>query len=286
MKRLFLFVSVAMLAGAACAAEEWSGLALAEIQRANPQAALKILKPYSTLKQGQILLCAAYAQQYDQAQDMRAMSKATQEYKDLLPRVAMDDAVLLHALRRLKGSLLHSYTETLLDQALRRVDTPDHARAVPGVLASIYQGERRKVFAALSDWLSLQRAALLSGKELDEQTREVFTDPKLITALLDSMELKKKRASAVPSAFASPKPAAMKPAAPMAGVPARMQPPRTNATARECLVLIEEPAIPKVREMLPELGDEGVALLSEICAAKSLRESKAPDFMWSAPCGQ
>jgi hypothetical protein len=135
----------------------------------------------------------------------------------------------------------------------------------------------------LSDWLSSQRARILNGETVDEETRQVFTDEKLIAALVDKVEVKK-AGKPVSQALASPRPGP-RPANNAPSTSSTMQPPRTNATARECLLLIEEPAMPIVQAMLPQLGDDGISLLSELCTAKTVRENKAPGFMWMAPSG-
>lgn len=284
MKIQYAVLSLILSAGVTFGEDSWDQSALTDLQKAEPQAAMKIAKPHADTRLGQILLCAAYAQQYDQSKNSKDMAKATQAYKELLPHVSVDDAVILHTLRKMKGSILHSYSETLLDQALRRIETPEQARTVPAALEVIYPSERCKVFSALSDWLSSQRVRILNGELIDDETRQVFTDEKLIAALVDKVEVKKKSGKPVSQALASPKPGP-KPAdsARSAAANKMMQPPRTNATARECLLLIEEPAIPLVQEMLPQLGDDGISLLSELCTAKTVRENKAPGFMWIAP---
>ncbi|MFH0880894.1 MAG: hypothetical protein V2A34_14355 [Lentisphaerota bacterium] len=285
MKIKMTILTALCVASTAFSEVPWDEAALTSIQQSVPEKAIKIAKEHDDTTQGQILLCMAYAQEYDQSQTPRSMAKATQLYKDLLPKVAMNDAVTLHMLRKLKGSLIHSYSETLLEQALRRIETPAQAKAAPAALKVIYKSERYKVFAILSDWLRSQRARLLNGEPLDEETRLVFTDPALITALTDMVEVGKKPGKASPPrvlASLNPKP---EPATGAKPSPSAKQPPRTNATARECLILIEEPAIPIVQAALPQLGDEGISLLSDLCAAKTLRENKAPGFLWSVPGG-
>jgi hypothetical protein len=263
----------------------WDQSALSLLQQAEPQAAAKIAKSHSDTQLGQILLCAAYAQQYDQSKNAKDMAKATQAYKELLPLVTVKDAVILHSLRKMKGSILHSYSETLLDQALRRIETPEQAMAVPAALEVVYPSERCKVFSALSDWLAAQRVRILNGELIDDETRSVFTDERLIAALVDKVEVKKKSGKPAAQALSSPRPGAKPIVTPRATTANKLQPPRTNATARECLILIEEPAIPLVQAMLPQLGDDGISLLSELCTAKTVRENKAPGFMWIAPQG-
>lgn len=285
MKIYSVVLMVALCAGMSFGEEAWEMTALAHLQSDEPQAAAKLVKPHSNVRSGQILLCAAYAQQYDQTKSSKDMAKATEIYKQLLPEVTMDDAVLLHSLRKLKGSVMRSYFETLLDQALRRIETPAQAKSVPDALEVIYPSERCKVFAALSDWLASQRNRILYGENIDPEIRQVFTDEALIEALVDKVEVRKKSSKTAPQAFASPRPGTGPAAAPRPLAPEKkMQPPRTNATARECLILIEEPAIPYVQAMLPQLGDDGVSLLSDLCTAKNVRENKAPGFMW-APVG-
>ena len=285
MKIQSVVLTVLLSAGVSFAEESWDSSALANLQKTEPLSAMKIAKPHADTKLGRILLCAAYAQEYDQSKNSKDMAKATQAYKELLPQVSVDDAVILHTLRKMKGSILHSYSETLLDQALRRIETPQQAKTVPAALEVIYPSERCKVFSALSDWLSSQRARILNGEPIDEETRQVFTDEKLIAALVDKVEVKKKSGKPASLALASPKPGPKPTVATRAATANKMQPPRTNATARECLLLIEEPAIPLVQEMLPQLGDDGISLLSELCTAKTVRENKAPGFMWIAPVG-
>ena len=285
MKIRSVVLTVVLSASASFGDDSWDKSALADLQKFQPEAAIKIAKPHTDAKLGQILLCAAYAQQYDQSKNAKDMARATQAYKDLLPQVSVDDAVILHTLRKMKGSILHSYSETLLDQALRRIETPAQAKAVPAALEVIYPSERCKVFSALSDWLSAQRARILNGEAIDEETRQVFTDETLIAALVDKVEVKKKAGKPASQAFASPRPGPKPPDASRATASNKMQPPRTNATARECLILIEEPAMPLVQAMLPQLGDDGISLLSELCTAKTVRENKAPGFMWIAPNG-
>lgn len=283
-RSLAVVVAVLVAAGSARGENDWAGSALAELRAGRPDEALEIAKPHEDVVPGRIVAFAAHAQSYDLSKNARAMARATQLYKGLLDDVTVSDAVLLHQLRRLKGSLLHSYAETLLDQALRRIRTPEQARAVPDVLGAVYPSERRKLYAGLSDWLLAQRARLFNGEPLDDDTRQAFTDAALINALLGTLEVKKPGPGA-PQALASPPPRTTRAAGAPPPAPSRMQPPRTNATARECLVLIEEPAIPFIQDRLPDLGNDGVSLLSEICAAKAVRESKAPGFLWSAPCG-
>ena len=284
MKIRSVIVIAVVASGSAFGEALWDQSALADLRQANPQAAIKIAKPHADTKLGQILLFAAYAQEYDQSKNARTMAKATQAYKDLLPKVSVEDAVILHSLRKMKGSILHSYSETLLDQALRRVETPEQAKAVPAALEVIYASERCKVFGALSDWLSTQRTRILNGEPIDDESRKVFTNEALISALIDKVDVKKKSGKPASQALASPKPGLPPPM--RSTVSNKMQqPPRTNATARECLILIEEPAMPLVQAMLPQLGDEGVSLLSDLCTAKTVRENKAPGFTWIAPVG-
>ncbi len=285
MKTLAAVLTVMMVASATFAQTASEQSAVLFLEQGKPESAIKIAQSESASTRGRILLCAAHAQKYDQSKNPRSMKEATQAYKKLLHEVTVDDAVLLHTLRTLKGSMLHSYSETLLDQALRRIETPEQAKAVPAALRVVYRSERYKVYAGLSDWLASQRERLLSGGTLDAEAQKVFTDEELIGALVDLIDAKKKSVTPSAKIFASPRPGGRPMPEPRTDL-SRVQPPRTNATARECLILIEEPAIPIVREKLPQLGDEGVSLLSELCAAKTLRESKAPGFAWSSPCGE
>jgi hypothetical protein len=274
---IFFLSAIAALGEAA-----WDQEVLQALERSDPKAAIRAAEDHGDSTQGRLLLFAAYAQKYDIHRDSRAMAKATALYKQLLTEVAMDDVATLHELRRLKGSLLHSYSETLLDQALRRVRTPEEALAISEALRVIYRSERYKAFAGLSDWLSSQRKHILQGDALDDTTKQVFLNEELIMALLDNMETNKKPAK-VTLMLASPKPGAPS-AADRTPKPSHLNMPRTNATAQECLILIEEPAICHVKSRLPELGEAGVSLLSDLCAAKSIRESAHPGFEWSTGC--
>jgi hypothetical protein len=275
MKACHVLLILALLATTAFGGADWEAEALAALRGSNSKAAMKLAQDYSGTKHAKIILFAANAQQYDRSQNSKSMNRAKVLYKELLEEVAVDDAVILHSLRTMPGSVLPSYAETLMDQALQRVRTAEQARAVPDALAVVYKAERYKIFGALSGWLSSQRAQLLQGRELDESTRAVFADERLITALLDTMPAKKKVAQPAPAALAGPKPGAGEaPTASARRASARL-PPRTDATARECLVLIEEPAMEHVMARLPELGDDGVSLLSDMCTAKNLRESMA-----------
>ena len=53
-----------------------------------------------------------------------------------------------------------------------------------------------------------------------------------------------------------------------------------NPTAHDCLLLIEEPAIPVIEKMLKELGSAGEALLADLRVAKSTREIRHPGSTW------
>lgn len=275
MKTLALSLTIALLGGAALAGERWESDALAALRNSDSKTAMRIAQDHAGAKHATIILFAANAQQYDRSQHSKSLSRAKALYKELLNDVAVDDAPILHALRTMTGSVLPSYSETLMDQALQRVRTSAEVRAVPDALAVVYKSERYKVFGALSGWLSAQRAQLAQGRGLDADTRAAIADERLITALLDAMPAGKSAAPSAPVVLASPRPGLVGPPAGTAQRDGGRLPPRTNATARECLVLIEEPAMDYVTARLTDLGDDGLSLLSDMCTAKNLRESMA-----------
>lgn len=284
-KSLFLVCLLGMLSLPA-AAMTWDEQVLSALANSRTDEARKVVQRHQDTKRGRILLFAAYAQQYDRTDDAKAISKAKALYRDLLREVAVDDVVLLHELRKLPGSLLHSYTETLMDQALQRIETAEHAQAVPDALAAAFKSERYKIFGALSSWLFEQRERAARDGKLDEVTQSVFLDERLIMVLLDHIEPRKlspsRRVVTLASPVPPPRDAVTRP--PRAGTK-HQQPPRTNATARECVILIEEPAVPLIQARLNELGDAGVELLSDICTAKSVRESGDARSGSGSPCG-
>jgi hypothetical protein len=280
----FCFFLAAFFAVAA-ARGDWESTALDALKKGDTRIAMKFAEhPMETGdRHAKILMFAAYALDYDKDHNAGDFAKSKALYMELLDKVDVSDAELLHQLRKINGSVLPSYSEAMLDLALRRVRSPEQALAVPQVIDTVFKSEQNKVYAGLSEWLRDQQANMIKGQVLEPDIRNVFTNERLISALARYASKAKSQKAATAAEIAS--------APPMGSLPvrgrekAKQAMPRTNATARECLLLMEEPAIPVVEGLLPELGTNGPALISDLYMARTIRRNEYPGSTWYSRAG-
>ncbi|NCC51045.1 MAG: hypothetical protein EOM20_07500 [Spartobacteria bacterium] len=266
---LLALVSMGLSLQAEPSALTWQQEAVTQIDLGEYDAAEKTAKlnRREDTTQAEIILMASGFKKWDDAQDKQGLVYGKTAYKKLTREVSMKDVPLLQELKALGGQQLTVFVNELIEEAVGRVKTVEDVNLALTALETLPPDQAPDVINSLGVWLAEKREEVNQGQTLSEETQAVFTNSVLIETLIDHVLTEPTTTDKA-----------------MGMLPAKIRRVLSSSTdthdAADCLVFIEEPALPYVQEQLDRLGPKGVTLEQDIRIAISTREIRRPGATW------
>ena len=250
--------------------EEWLVQAMDAFRRAQYDESLELANAATTgpRNSSRIVKFFCYLEKSLKSRDREETLAWKGDYKPLYAAIRAEDVTLLRGLEDSGGAYTRKYALAFLEMALKQITL---LRDIDSIRTHLHSRDRKTSYAAvaaLGKVLASRRKLVDEGGTLSEADQKILADPTIIRPLVAMLRREKSAGEQVkdfiPEAF------------------------RRDVAARpdDCLVYIEAPALPYLKEREGEAGDRGYDVQAAIHKGIYRRILRNQDSTWASATGE